>query len=200
MANARLNALRSALKSLAMPLFWMLFSSTSGSVLIWQGWQHQQAAEASHAAALQTLGQIRRQLASGMQQQQDMADFAAPYRAMTAQDRFAPEHRLDWRDAMENLRQRKIVPQLGYRIFPQSGNNPSGIPWWKTADSEMKLHFGLAHEEQLLDFFDALSAENSGWFQLESCTLQRNAAQDADILLRGECNGRWITLDRIAAP
>ncbi len=200
MANARLTELRSALKTLAMPLFWMLFASTSGSVLIWQSWQHQEAAETSHAAALQTLGKVRQQLASGMQQQQYLADFAAPYRAMTDQNRFAPDHRLDWRDAMENLRRRKLVPQLGYRIFPQSGNNTSGISGWQTADSEMKLHFGLAHEEQLLDFFDALSTENSGWFQLESCTLQRNSAQDADILLLGECNGRWITLDRIAAP
>lgn len=200
MANARLNGLHSTLKTLAIPLFWLLFAITSGIVLVWQGWQHLEAAETSHAAALQTLSLIRQQLASGMQQQQDLDAFAAPHQAMTAHDRFAPDHRLDWRDAMENLRRRKLVPQIGYRIFPQAANNTSGIPGWQTADSEMKLHFGLAHEEQLLDFFDALSAVNSGWFLLESCTLQRDATQDADIRLRGECNGRWITLNRIAVP
>lgn len=200
MATSRLNELKAALKLLAMPWLWMLLAMSSGSVLIWHGWQHKQLAKESRAATLRALTASRSRLEHLLQQQRDATDFSAPYLALTGQGRFAPGRRFDWRDALEDLRERKLVPSLHYRIFPQTRIDATNISGQLPGYSEMKLHFGLKHEEQLLDFFDALGVENSGWFRLESCTLQRDAANNAEVLLHAECNGRWLTLGREDSP
>ncbi|MDD3883792.1 MAG: hypothetical protein PHW66_02550 [Gallionella sp.] len=200
MATSRLIALQATLKILAAPLLWILVTMSSGGALIWQGWQHQRLAEESHAATLQSLTANRKRQKLLLQQQQDAADFSAPYLALTGQNRFAPDRKFDWRDALENLRERKLVSRLDYRIFPQARFDGANISGQSPGYSEMKLNFGLLHEEQLLDFLDALDTEDSGWFRLESCTLQRDATNDAEIILHAECNGRWITLGREGSP
>lgn len=200
MASPRIVDVLATLKTLATPLLWMLLATVSGMGLLWHGWQHKQAAESSRAAALQALQQSRSELESRLQQQQDIAEFSAPYLALTAQEFLAPERRFDWGDALENLRKRKLVPQLSYRILAPANFADASLAGMQAGYSEMKLQLGLKQEEQLLDFFDALHAEKAGWFQLDSCTLKRNAAQDEDILLLAECNGRWITLGREDSP
>jgi len=200
MATSRLNALQATLKILATPLLWILVTLLSGSTLIWHGWQHQRLAEKSYTATLQSLTANRHRQKLLLQQRQDAADFSAPYLGLTGQGRFAPDRKFDWRDALENLRERKLVSRLDYRIFPQSRFDAANTSGQSPGYSEMKMHFGLLHEDQLLDFFDALGVEDAGWFRLESCTLQRDATNDAQIILRAECNGRWITLGREGSP
>lgn len=199
MAAPRLVDLRATLKTLAAPLLWMLISSIASIALVWHGWQQNQLAEAGRVAALQTLRQTRGQLEFRLQQEQDMADFSSAYLMLSKQHRFSPDQRLDWRDAMERLRANRLVPQLSYRIFPHTAATAASPSERQTGYSEMKLHLSLGHEEQLLDFFIALRTEMAGWFELESCTLQRDASNQTGARLRAECNGRWITLDAESA-
>ena len=139
-----------------------------------------------------------------------MAIYAGEYGALLERNVIGDGQRLDWMEGLENLRSKKLVTDFHYSIAPQkpfAAQPPIEHGNFNIGYSEMKLQLDLLHEGQLIDFFAALHDGVKGWYQLESCTLERTARVVAEeetkpatpVYLKAECNGGWITLNNRSA-
>jgi hypothetical protein len=159
-------------------------------------------------AAQSQLNDARNRLNTAFEDQKNMAIYADEYRALVERKIIGDDHRLDWMEGMEKIRQQNLIVDFRYSIAPQkiyvsqpainSGN-------FDIHYSEMKLQIDLLHEGQLLDFFSALRKQISGQYQLENCALKRAAGNDDDgttiaAHIKAECSGGWITLKNRNAP
>ncbi len=145
----------------------------------------------------------RVRLASAQEDRDNMSKYSSEYGELVRRKIIGDEQRLDWIEGMEKLRQMNLVWDFRYNIAPQKSYIPKSPISSGNFDihySEMGLHFDLLHEAQLANFFDALPRHIEGWYQLEGCTLKRNATtEDSEVKpsgpqLSAECKGGWITL------
>lgn len=160
------------------------------------------------------VNEARNRLTAAQDDQKNMAIYADEYGVLIERNIIGDDHRLDWMEGLEKIRQQNLPVSFRYNITPQkiyaqqpaldSGN-------FDIHYSEMKLQFDLLHEGQLLDFFAALRNQIKGQYQLKGCTLNRaNDNEDAAgtsslstavaTHLRAECGGGWITLKNRNAP
>jgi type II secretory pathway pseudopilin PulG len=170
------------------------------SLILYSSTQYAQITQKNQRIAQSQLNDARNQFAMATQDQASLADFSKEYDTLEKNKIIGDDHRLDWMEGLEKIRNQNHVVDFRYSIAPQKIYAPQPAIDSGNFDihySEMKLQFDLRHEGQLLDFFDALRSQIQGHYQLESCTVQRDdAAEDAGtpMHLKGECNGGWITL------
>ena len=178
----------------------ILVSFLLSSIILYSSNQYADFTQKDQHTAQSQMNDARNRLAMASQDQESLADFSQEYDALEKNKIIGDDHRLDWMEGLEKIRNQNRVIDFRYSIAPQkiyaaqpaidSGN-------FDIHYSEMKLQFDLRHEGQLLNFFDALRSQIQGHYQLEGCTMQRNdAAEDAGMPmhLKGECSGGWITL------
>lgn len=153
------------------------------------------------------LNDARKRLTAAHEDQENMSIYAEEYGTLIANKIIGDDQRLDWMEGMEKLRRQNLVADFHYSIAPQTNYAPqppidSGN--FNIHYSGMKLQFDLLHEAQLVKFFAALHSQIKGHYQLESCAMQRIAAENtataASAHLKAECNGGWITLKNRNAP
>lgn len=148
--------------------------------------------------AQRQLNDARKRLSDAHNDLDNLAVYSAEYGVLEKQDIIGDDHRLDWIEGLEKLRQQNRVIDFRYNIAPQKSYAPqpaidSGN--FNIHYSEMKLQFDLLHEGQLLNFFDALRSQLKGHYQIASCALHRSDAEtDIAAHIKAECNGGWITL------
>ncbi|MEO7623458.1 MAG: hypothetical protein ABIS30_10385 [Gallionella sp.] len=170
------------------------------SLILYSSTQYAQITQKNQRIAQSQLNDARNQFAMATQDQASLADFSKEYDTLEKNKIIGDDHRLDWMEGLEKIRNQNHVVDFRYSIAPQKIYAPQPAIDSGNFDihySEMKLQFDLRHEGQLLDFFDALRSQIQGRYQVESCTVQRDdAAEDAGtpMHLKGECNGGWITL------
>lgn len=161
-------------------------------------------------AAQSQLNDARNRLNTALEDQKNMAIYAGEYAALIERKIIGDDHRLDWMEGLENIRQKNLTVDFRYNVAPQKTYAPQPAIDSGNFDlhySEMKLQFDLLHEGQLLDFFTALRKQIKGQYQLAGCTLKRVAATNDEEAamsvashLKAECNGGWITLKNRNAP
>jgi len=151
--------------------------------------------------ARQMRNNSRNSLNTAHQDRDNMSIYADEYASLINRKIIGDDQRLDWIEGMEKLRQENIVTNFRYNISPQKKylpNPPVESGNFDINYSEMKLQFDLLHEEQLVDFFNALPKNIQGWYQLEGCTLNRSTNGNPNDLpgtqLKAQCTGGWITL------
>ena len=134
-------------------------------------------------------------------EREDLQGYYQQYQVLVARDVIGPERRLDWIEAIEKIRSQQNVFSVKYNLGPQKTLGTTAAPTsggFNLNLSGMTLDLGLLHEEQLLDFLDALRAEAKGMYLLERCNLTRiGSAQEIKYApnLRAECSLGWITLN-----
>jgi hypothetical protein len=151
--------------------------------------------------AQRTGNDARNRLSAAYEDKENMSIYADEFGKLIERKIIGDDQRLDWIEGLEKLRKQNLVTDFKYNIAPQKIYAPQPAIAGGNFDihySEMKLYFDLLHEEQLLNFLTALRLQNIGWYQLDSCTLKRNANESTDAAtqtqLRAECTGGWVTL------
>lgn len=177
--------------------------------------QYADHAQNDFRAAQKQMNEARNRLTAAHQDQENLAVYAKDYSILEDRKIIGDDHRLDWIEGLDKLRQQNLVIDFRYHIVPQKTYAPQPAIDSGNFDihhSEMKLQFDLLHEGQLLSFFNALHNQIKGQYQLEGCTMQRASAGDADgdnddvtlttaTHIKAECSGGWITLkNRNAQP
>jgi hypothetical protein len=152
----------------------------------------------------------RTRLTAAHEDRDNMSIYSSEYGILTKRNIIGDDRRLDWIEGMEKLRQMNLVWDFRYNIAPQKTYTPKPPINSGSFDihySAMDLQFDLLHEAQLIDFFTALPKKIKGWYQLEDCTLKRNATAEeqpgmpSGPQLSAKCGGGWITLkNRNAQP
>jgi hypothetical protein len=150
----------------------------------------------------------RKRLDMAREDRENLSDFSKEYDALKANKIIGDDHRLDWMEGLEKLRNQNLVIDFRYNIAPQKIYAPPSAVDSGNFDihySEMKMQFDLLHEGQLLNFFNALRRQIKGRYQLEGCTMQRietadGSATAAVAKIKAECSGGWITLKNRNTP
>lgn len=154
----------------------------------------------------QALGVAQQRLADARQvhqqtvtEQESIRNYLLPYNAL--HDQIDRERRLDWIEALSNIRTaRKLFP-AEYDIAPQRPYTFPGLPMasaLKLRASRMNLKLPLLHENDLFMLFDGLRARRVGLFVVEYCDITRSTVASAvrfDRNLTAECAVDWITLE-----
>ncbi|HEU0219536.1 MAG TPA: hypothetical protein VFQ98_01860 [Gallionella sp.] len=180
-------------------------SALISAIILYSSGKYAESARNERHNTQNMLNDARTRLATALQDQQNMATYTGEYGELIGQKIIGDDQRLDWMEGLEKIRQKNLVMDFRYNIAPQKIYVPQPPVSSGNFDihySEMKLQFDLLHEEQLLDFFDALRSQVKGWYQLEGCTLQRteNAGTAAAAYIKAECHGGWITLKNRKIP
>lgn len=154
-------------------------------------------AQREQQAAQRQLNSVRNQLAAANEDRENMKAYTFEYGELLKRNIIGNDQRLDWIEGLEKIRQQHRVLDFKYSIAPQHSYTPpstlnSGN--FELNMSDMSLQFDLLHEGQLMDFFDTLRTDTSGWFILDRCALERSANSDATAQLKAECTGGWLTL------
>ena len=182
-----------------------IFASVILSGLVLYGSQHYaDHTQKAFRTAQSQMNDARNRLTAAREDQENLAAYSKDYSTLEDRQIIGDDHRLDWIEGLDKLRQQNLVVDFRYTIAPQKVYAPQPAIDSGSFDidySEMKLQFELLHEGQLLNFFNALRAQIKGQYQLEGCTMQRITAREgADYApdtmthLKAECSGGWITL------
>ncbi len=184
----------------------------SGMVLFFSS-QYEGSAAKNMRTAQAGINDARNRLTTAQQDRENMSTYASEYARWEKRNVLGDDHRLDWIEGLEKLRQQNLVSSFRYTISPQK--NYVAQPAIDSGNfdirySKMKLQFDLLHEGQLPNFLNALHQQRIGWYQLESCSLQRSSGSvteqmdNDDIItdkiktitpqITAECDGGWITL------
>ena len=172
------------------------------SIILSSSSQYADSTQKNQRAAQSQMNDARNRLAMASQDQESLAIFSREYDVLEKNKIIGDDHRLDWREGLEKIRNQNRVVDFRYNISPQKIYAPQPVLDSGNFDihySEMKLQFDLLHEGQLLNFIDAMRNQIKGQFQLEGCTMQRVATNEiptsiAGVNIKAECNGGWITL------
>ena len=178
-------------------------------VILYSSSEYADFTQKDRRAAQSQMNDARNRLTMARQDQENLSVFSREYDTLETNKIIGDDHRLDWMEGLEKLRNQNLVIDFRYNIAPQKIYAPQPAIDGGNFDihySETKLQFDLLHEGQLLNFFDALRSQIKGWYQLEGCTMQRvvtdeESATAAGAHIKAECNGGWITLkNRNAQP
>ena len=145
--------------------------------------------------AQQQLKDARNKLNAARDDQANMSDYTQEYSAIQRLEIIGDEQRLNLIEDLDTLRRRNRVIDFKYTIAPQQTYTPT--PALESGNfifkySNMKLQIELLHEEQLINFFDSLRHDISGWFILDKCSLEIASSTSAQ--LKADCEGGWFTM------
>ncbi|MBX9904401.1 MAG: hypothetical protein K2Y31_08605 [Burkholderiales bacterium] len=128
-----------------------------------------------------------------------ITQYVDKYRQLQQSGFIGNEQRIEWLNALRLANERTDLFGVNYGIDAQQPYayaaevNPGQFA---LRQSVMKLEFQLLHELDLLRFFDALRAQNSGLFQLDQCMMRRTeitAAIRYQPNIAAKCQLTWIT-------
>jgi len=124
------------------------------------------------------------------------------YQQLENQGFVGTEQRINWLESLRVANSHAGLFGVTYQLdarkpFPLiSQGNPMSQ---NLHNSQMKLSFGLVHEGDLMRFFQALAAQQTGIFILTGCALDRVARSESpaprQANLTAQCDLSWLTVD-----
>jgi hypothetical protein len=192
-----------------------------GSYFYWQ------AEKRNDQQSMRTLGDVQARLANAKRERDDLRNSEDTYTALIAHGVFVPEQRLDFVDALDQLKRRHSLLSLEYELSPQRSLTLAGGMNLAAIDAlgtRIKIRAKAVHDRDMFAFLDEFSRLQRGIFQTDKCHIQRSqaslvaakapAAPDAPERASGvdtpaklvagieaSCSMEWITLaDKRAAP
>jgi len=185
-----------------------------GSYLYWQ------SEKGASALSQRSLSEQRNRVQAIKRERDDLQGSEETYKGLNARGVFAPERRLDFVEALDQLRKRHRLLGLEYDVFPQrplkfaTGAN---YPAVDVMASRIRMRIKAYHDRDLLAFLDEFPKIQRGFFPIDKCTIKRAAApaqsaspveegDDAVVNLamiaaiEAECTLEWITLKDKRVP
>jgi hypothetical protein len=161
----------------------------------------QQAEEQNRSRLLQ-LKEARSRYQRSGNERETILRYLPAYQQLQKQRFVGSEQRIDWLEALRVASGQAGSFGVTYQLAPQK---PFGLVGKENPmstylrHSDMKLAFGLVHEGDLMRFFDALHAQQTGIFMLTDCSLDR-AAQGVTPAprhanLSAQCELSWLTIE-----
>lgn len=155
-----------------------------------------QWARRESTALLETLTRIERRQqddAAVATLQRHAQSIDARMQAWARRGLFEPPDRFRWIGAVGRARDAARLPSVDYEFAASAstatpGDGAQAPPGSSLAELHLTVRVRLAHEGQLLTFFDALDAEPGGALRVRTCEIKRLPdASDSAALLDAQC-------------
>lgn len=159
-------------------------------------------AEAQNRSRLLQLKDARSRYQRSGNERETILRYLPAYQLLHKQGFVGSEQRIDWLEALRVANGEAGLFGVTYKLAPQKPFSLLGQDNPMSAylrHSDMKLAFGLVHEGDLMHFFHALHAQQTGIFMLTSCSLDRAnqsippAPRQAN--LNAQCDLSWLTIE-----
>jgi hypothetical protein len=128
--------------------------------------------------------------------------FLGPYQELRGRGLIGPEQRINWLDALRSTNQQAHLFGAEYQVSTQQPYpyaQELNAAQLGMAQSVMKLSLRLAHEGELIRFFQHLDTHNAGAFEINECLLERtNGAEspgNTQPNVRADCELAWVTIN-----
>jgi hypothetical protein len=190
------------LATLKMPLLVLAIALAASFAVVKLSSVKREQAEAQNRSRLLQLNEARSRYQRSGNERETILRYLPAYQQLQTQGFVGSEQRIDWLEALRIANGQAGLFGVTYQLAPQKPFSLVGQDNPVSAylrHSDMKLAFGLVHEGDLMHFFHALQAQQTGIFMLTDCALNR-AAQGVppaprQANLSAQCELSWLTLE-----
>jgi hypothetical protein len=158
--------------------------------------------EVQHRAQLTALQDARSRYQRSGDEREAILRYLPAYQRLHQQGFVGTEQRINWLEGLRTANRLAGLFGVTYQLEPQKpftvvgADNPISQ---HLRQSQMKLTLGLVHEGDLMRFFRALAAQQTGLFMLTGCALDRAGGNDApaprQANLSAACELSWLTIE-----
>ena len=147
----------------------------AGSYLFWQ------SETKSDLVSQRNLQELRNRLETVKRERADLQGSEETYKSLIARGAFAPERRLDFIEAMAELKKRHHLLGLEYEVAPQRPLKlATGANYSAVGIMASRVHFKIQayHDGELIAFFDEFPRIHRGFFPIDKCSIKRTAGAE----------------------
>ena len=188
--------------AIKMPLLALAIAVAASSAMVAFSSNQRSQSEKQYRDQLTALQDARTRYQRSGEERETVMHYLQAYRQLEKIGFVGAEQRLNWVESLRAANTQAGLFGVDYQLSAQepfpyvAKDNPIGD---RVKHSRMRLSFGVLHEGDLTQLFRALSAQQPGFFTLNSCSLDRAGRQGAPVLrqanLTAECELSWLTID-----
>ncbi len=141
-----------------------------GSYLFWQSETN------SEVISQRNLQDLRSRLENAKRELADLQGSEETYKSLIARGAFAPERRMDFIEAMAELKKRHKILGLEYEVAPQRPlrvASGAGFAAVGIFASRIRMKVQAYHDGDLMAFLDEFPRIQRGFFPIDKCTITR---------------------------
>lgn len=188
--------------AIKMPLLALAIAVAASSAMVAFSSNQRSQSEKQYRDQLTGLQDARTRYQRSGEERETVMHYLQAYRQLEKIGFVGAEQRLNWVESLRAANTQAGLFGVDYQLSAQepfpyvAKDNPIGD---RVKHSRMRLSFGVLHEGDLTQLFRALSAQQPGFFTLNSCSLDRAGRQGAPVPrqanLTAECELSWLTID-----
>ena len=188
--------------AIKMPLLALAIAVAASSAMVAFSSNQRSQSEKQYRNQLTALQDARTRYQRSGEERETVMHYLQAYRQLEKIGFVGAEQRLNWVESLRAANTQAGLFGVDYQLSAQepfpyvAKDNPIGD---RVKHSRMRLSFGVLHEGDLTQLFRALSAQQPGFFTLNSCSLDRAGRQGAPVPrqanLTAECELSWLTID-----
>lgn len=188
--------------AIKMPLLALAIAVAASSAMVAFSSNQRSQSEKQYRDQLTALQDARTRYQRSGEERETVMHYLQAYRQLEKIGFVGAEQRLNWVESLRAANTQAGLFGVDYQLSAQepfpyvAKDNPIGD---RVKHSRMRLSFGVLHEGDLTQLFRALSAQQPGFFTLNSCSLDRAGRQGAPVPrqanLTAECELSWLTID-----
>ena len=187
---------RETIMMLRIPLLILLVALAIAAITVFASLQFKSSQSLIHGSASAELAQARNKLQAAQMEEKNLQAFSANFRELSSRGLFSDEKRLDWFEHIKRLATEHHIITLEFGLEPQHALPPNGAaPNIEVLASPLHLKMALVHEEDLLNFLNALRNQPKGFYSAKNCSLKRavtdTRSEGANI--EADCTLDWMS-------
>jgi len=190
------------LATLKIPLMLLGISLAASFAVVKLSSAKREQAEVQNRGRLLQLKEARSRFQRSGNERETILRYLPDYQQLQKQGFVGSEQRIDWLEGLRVANGQAGSFGVTYQLAPQKPFSLAGKENPMSANlrhSDMKLAFGLVHEGDLMRFFHALQAQQTGIFMLTDCSLDRAnqgvTPAPGQANLNAQCELSWLTIE-----
>jgi hypothetical protein len=187
--------------AMKMPAIALVIAIAASAVMVWFTLNQLARAEKQVRSQLASLQEAKTRFQRSGEERETVMHYIQAYRQLERVGFVGAEQRLNWVEALRKANVQAGLFGVDYQLSAQQrfpGLGQGSAVGDRIKHSEMKLSFGVLHEGSLMRFLSDLSAQQSGYFVVTACSLDRTGwqgpPQPKQPNLRAECDLSWLTI------
>lgn len=187
--------------ALKAPAIVLLVTTLASAAVVWFSESYLSAHELRLQQARNELNRARDEYRQAVEAKTFVNTVQQRYLQLEQRGFVGNEPRLSWIEALRNSGHKQHLYALQYNLKQRQSlqlTDSDGNGHYQVYGSFMQLDMELAHEVELLRYFDDLERERPGVWSLRGCTLSSVAADNNIALdkpnIRASCELAWYTL------
>lgn len=190
-------------KRISLSLAGAIIMVAAGGAAVFASTQLLQSDKKDNGAAQAQRTEIQGRLARARDEELEVKAKIARFNELTNRGIFGLEQRLDWIEAIRQVKGARKLFDIQYEIAPQQALDsailPGSSPNFEFLSSSMQMRMKLLHEDDLLNFLSDLRTSAQAFLRVRRCNVERLPKSAGEVSglppqLSADCTIEWITI------